>query len=330
MRFPTVESIRAGRIEFDPDYNTGRHESFLKSFDDDHMAYVRCDDVEHLYKATEPIENMDYAFDVIDNGRMGIIKPPYPALFLEWDSSAVMLMTGESDRSNDRQLNGQAGALIIDAGRAEFDAETSPSLSSLYKDAIFVQPVVHDRGTAYLAGFRALIPYDRYGLYDRERSPTPQGQAACHDGITFWASSWLWTDLGGTTESFTRFLPFLARWFLVPLFAISFMHAKGIGIEWHDVPLKVQAKRIQRGNHSPSSYGIIRLPHLNAPTRPGERGAAAGPPVSAHWVRGHFKTYTDERPLFGSRVGSFWWPPTIRGVGDAKPKPYEVTPSSNT
>jgi hypothetical protein len=32
-----------------------------------------------------------------------------------------------------------------------------------------------------------------------------------------------------------------------------------------------------------------------------------------HMARGHFKTYTDEAPLFGRVVGTFWWSPQMRG-----------------
>lgn len=32
-----------------------------------------------------------------------------------------------------------------------------------------------------------------------------------------------------------------------------------------------------------------------------------------HMMRGHFKTYTPEAPLFGKRVGTWWWQPGLRG-----------------
>ena len=33
-----------------------------------------------------------------------------------------------------------------------------------------------------------------------------------------------------------------------------------------------------------------------------------------HWVRGHFKEYTPERPLFGKIAGLFWWEPHLVGA----------------
>lgn len=39
--------------------------------------------------------------------------------------------------------------------------------------------------------------------------------------------------------------------------------------------------------------------------------------TALHLVRGHFKTFTADRPLFGSRVGTWWWSPIARGTEDA-------------
>jgi hypothetical protein len=33
----------------------------------------------------------------------------------------------------------------------------------------------------------------------------------------------------------------------------------------------------------------------------------------AHLVRGHFKVYTDDAPLFGQFTGRYWWTPHVRG-----------------
>jgi hypothetical protein len=37
-----------------------------------------------------------------------------------------------------------------------------------------------------------------------------------------------------------------------------------------------------------------------------------------HWVRGHFKEYTAERPLFGKTAGLFWWEPHLVGAPDGE------------
>jgi hypothetical protein len=35
--------------------------------------------------------------------------------------------------------------------------------------------------------------------------------------------------------------------------------------------------------------------------------------LALHLMRGHFKTFTPDNPLFGKRVGAFWWDPIVRG-----------------
>lgn len=48
--------------------------------------------------------------------------------------------------------------------------------------------------------------------------------------------------------------------------------------------------------------------------------------LAHHLVRGHFKTYKEDAPLFGKYIGRYWWPPHVRGsleVGIIE-KDYEI------
>lgn len=47
--------------------------------------------------------------------------------------------------------------------------------------------------------------------------------------------------------------------------------------------------------------------------RSGAVGDPRGQPLALHWVRGHFKHYTPEKPLFGSATGTYWWSPHLSG-----------------
>jgi len=49
-----------------------------------------------------------------------------------------------------------------------------------------------------------------------------------------------------------------------------------------------------------------------------------------HFCRGHFKTYTEEAPLFGKYTGTYWWDPSVRGTPDMGPafKTYSVEPQA--
>lgn len=71
----------------------------------------------------------------------------------------------------------------------------------------------------------------------------------------------------------------------------------------------------------------IRVPGGRATTKRSMVQALGGP-QALHLVRGHFKTYTAEAPLFGKRVGSYWWGWQQRGKAEAGTidHVYEVTP----
>jgi hypothetical protein len=45
-------------------------------------------------------------------------------------------------------------------------------------------------------------------------------------------------------------------------------------------------------------------------------GSSTGIRAAAHIVRGHFKTYTAEKPLMGRHVGTWFWHDSVRGSID--------------
>lgn len=98
------------------------------------------------------------------------------------------------------------------------------------------------------------------------------------------------------------------------LTGIGLSNAIGVHTDRIDVPPKVHAKRSRRaGTPTVPTYNVIRLPgarsHLpvDRPTSSGPDGGRR-PPA---FVRGHVKTYTADRPLFGRAVGSYWWSPRV-------------------
>ena len=56
-------------------------------------------------------------------------------------------------------------------------------------------------------------------------------------------------------------------------------------------------------------YHVIVLPSPGG----GGEGAGGHRDVRQHKVRGHFKTYTADKPLLGRAVGTYWWPWHLRG-----------------
>lgn len=111
----------------------------------------------------------------------------------------------------------------------------------------------------------------------------------------------------------------------VPMLAISFMHCSNVRLD----EVERQPRGRKRGPKPPARrHTVIRLPST---IRKGQRPTrdALGAVQPLHLVRGHFKTFTEEAPLFGSRVGTYWWNPATRGSSDAGQvdHTYEVSPS---
>jgi hypothetical protein len=79
-------------------------------------------------------------------------------------------------------------------------------------------------------------------------------------------------------------------------------------------PQKVNAKRIRKGKLPLYSYKVLNVKLFGTPET--SSIAQYSDPLNhnrLHLCRGHFKEFTDEKPLFGKYTGLFWWQPTIRG-----------------
>jgi hypothetical protein len=74
------------------------------------------------------------------------------------------------------------------------------------------------------------------------------------------------------------------------------------------VPSKSQKRRSKKPL---LSYHILKIkPSKSNPLRD---NTPLGGENRVHLCRGHFKTYTAERPLMGRFVGRYWWQPQARG-----------------
>ena len=96
---------------------------------------------------------------------------------------------------------------------------------------------------------------------------------------------------------------------------LQFMHCKNVIVEKSPAtPQRVQRKREREGKLPLMRFHTIRID-------PGfSRSAGADGPGghrehgnALHICRGHFKTFSTERPLFGRFAGTYWWPMIVRG-----------------
>lgn len=110
----------------------------------------------------------------------------------------------------------------------------------------------------------------------------------------------------------------------VALFALGLMNCRNVRME--DVHETDKRRRAHRRKHGTAMARFKRIV-LPGAMRSGGNASAAGEALPFHLIRGHFKTYTEEAPLFGKRVGTWWWGWQARGdeaIGTIDHE-YEVT-----
>lgn len=102
--------------------------------------------------------------------------------------------------------------------------------------------------------------------------------------------------------------------FLKPLLlAISFMHCKNVTTRTEVPPPKLSKAHQRRHGKPLTRYQVIDIhPFREAVQRAG--GGRTGRQQALHQVRGHFKTYTTDNPLFGRHVGRWFWAQHIAGA----------------
>jgi hypothetical protein len=102
-------------------------------------------------------------------------------------------------------------------------------------------------------------------------------------------------------------------------FVISLANCRNVRLAPHSMPERLARSFQRRRGRPPVRFRTLEiegrdLRYLNREDAGG--GMAIRNGRALHIARGHFKTYSAERPLFGSIPGTFWWAPTVRG--DAK------------
>jgi hypothetical protein len=110
------------------------------------------------------------------------------------------------------------------------------------------------------------------------------------------------------------------------LMTVGFMNCKNVSVVDERPPVALSGRHKRKTGRALERYSRVVLPSPQ-PRRSGESGDANGS-SSLHLVRGHFKTYTEEAPLLGKHVGTWWWSWQVRGdeaAGSVIPE-YEVSP----
>jgi len=93
---------------------------------------------------------------------------------------------------------------------------------------------------------------------------------------------------------------------------LKLINCKNIEADTIEPAPKLNKKRLKKGKKPFLSYKVLTL-KLPSKGNMGTSIACTGVKQRMHVCRGHYKTYTESKPLMGKITGTFWWQPSIRG-----------------
>lgn len=133
---------------------------------------------------------------------------------------------------------------------------------------------------------------------------------------TAWSSSSIAFDFVPQPETSERNRIAAVGGFLMAALAVSFMHCRNVELAPR-TGLRIARKQARRTGHPVVEYRILEIEAVKRLLEDDGKISENGLKVALHICRGHFKTYTPAKPLFGKVVGQWFWPMHIRGDADA-------------
>ena len=98
------------------------------------------------------------------------------------------------------------------------------------------------------------------------------------------------------------------------LLALSFMFCRNVRKKETEPPSKLSRAYAKRHGQPLTRYYVLEIDPMKEVLRREGDSEATGLKRALHICRGHFATYSAERPLFGRRAGRFWKPMHVRGA----------------
>lgn len=113
----------------------------------------------------------------------------------------------------------------------------------------------------------------------------------------------------------------------VACFSICTMHTKNVEIIERNGLTSIKEKNGRR-QYNEFRYHTINVDTFRKKYVGGDTSPKGNKEIALHFVRGHFRNYTEEKPLFGKYSGTVWIPDMMRGNKEAGivEKDYRVIP----
>lgn len=122
-------------------------------------------------------------------------------------------------------------------------------------------------------------------------------------------------DLGD--DDFNNCSKYASYYMLTAFTALGLINCRNVDTqEAPRIRLRRNGTQKRRGQPAPTiRYNTIILPGGGSQWQ-GTKGSGTHRATALHRVRGHFKTFTADRPLMGQHVGTYWWGWQVRGNAD--------------
>lgn len=261
----------------------------------------------------------DYAFQAMHDAKhwklsdIPSLMPPISPMFLEY-----RLPEGVSDAGR-RHVGVHIKAVDVsqaDNLRPEF-AEFAKQKHARW--LVGVITVVEDARDHIMPLGSVFIPVDKDGVGDA---------AMTISGLTTYGGD----EPEGLDEMRALSEKLAWQYSLPALLAIGFMHCKNVTVTEQRPPDWQQKAALKKHGRPLVTYHVLNIEPMRTVLRTEGDIEHNGLKKALHICRGHFKTFTMDKPLFGKVTGTYWWQPHVRGSIDegVALKDYNVrAPKSN-
>lgn len=243
------------------------------------------------------------------------VAPPWPTFFVEMRRPPRVRYEGDKVYVPGPECPTRTG-ILFDAVPAEGKRFLKPGApGEVFDIRVKGARSVHVEGAEWfiralpiwhsVAGGPSYLPFLKYFAVDKA-------------GLILEDPSSIYGDLAGGLEvshDVIKDIDFQVCQYLMPaLLAISFINCKNTRLDPVDPSAEVNAARRKAGLRPFVRYHTIDIEPMKAVLRTEGGIESNGLKKALHIVRGHFATYTPERPLFGKVAGTFWMPAHVRGT----------------
>lgn len=136
-------------------------------------------------------------------------------------------------------------------------------------------------------------------------------------GNLFWQGGLTEFDEPQSPEFIKMWLDFISQLSFPILLTLSFLHCKNIEVRTVVPPEKLSLKYRKNTGRDLVKYHVLDIAPMRKILDRYRKGTSDDLRRALHICRGHFKIFTEDAPLMGKHVGTFWWTPQVRGSKDA-------------